>query len=649
VSKILTKLKPYGYVNYHLAQEQINGLEAVDYYFAKEIFPTIISTERSLNEQHILFHLLLALSQSLRDGHSCLPLHKLANVRFGFSSDAQGIVLHNGFNFPSQSVLDNIISSLMINESDNKPVVFHLGSLYLRRYFQFEQSVLTFIAHKSQQSDKRESLFDTDKIKACLAQLFPLSGNDADTEIDWQKLAVANAINKDFSIIAGGPGTGKTYTVTKLLAALVMLSEQYLPKISLVAPTGKAAQRLSESINNALRGFAGQIPEHILDKIPQQAQTLHRLLGVRPNQVNFKHHEDNLLMVDILLIDEVSMVDLPLMTRLCKALPPQCKLILLGDADQLPSVAVGSILNDLAPKPHGGYSRENKHYLQQVTGYKNLPKISNKINNTSTNKSQLLTNKVAADHVVFLNKSRRFDGEGAIGLIAQAVIAGQAEASWSLLCEQSANTASELTLLATGTTLWLTELIKRYYLPLFSIKDIKQAFLQLNDFRILCATRLGEQGVEAFNQKVEDILISLGAIPNFQSQYMGKPIMINVNDYHLGLYNGDIGLLWKNEAGHLMAVFEKEDGSYQWIIPSRLPQHEQVYAMTIHKTQGSEFKHVAMVLPQQSDNKLLSRELMYTAITRAKSKLSISCLANVWRHGVNTDVKRHSGIKIFGD
>jgi exodeoxyribonuclease V alpha subunit len=176
---------------------------------------------------------------------------------------------------------------------------------------------------------------------------------------------------------------------------------------------------------------------------------------------------------------------------------------------------------------------------------------------------------------------------------------------------------------------------------------VSAAFKQLQKFRILCATRVGEQGVESLNEQVQNILIKRGDINAFETRYCGQPIMINVNNYSLGLYNGDIGLLWKNESGHLMAVFEQADNEYKWVNPARLPQHETVYAMTIHKTQGSEFEHVVMVLPEQTDNKLLSRELMYTAITRAKKKLSIATLANVWRQGVTTKTTRYSGVDLY--
>tara|TARA_R110002096_G_scaffold391087_1_gene585939 strand:- start:4170 stop:5180 length:1011 start_codon:yes stop_codon:yes gene_type:complete len=331
-----------------------------------------------------------------------------------------------------------------------------------------------------------------------------------------------------------------------------------------------------------------------------------------------------------------------MMTRIFRALPASTKVILLGDADQLPSVAVGSVLADFAPRPHPGYSSDNYHYLSQVTGYQTLTQ-----DNESTNNDGHYSN---ADCVTFLMKSRRFDGEGAIGRMANYVIKGQHQASWQLLQQSEAvGNDKQLSLLSGDIDTWLTRLVEQYYLPLSQCDDIEEAFALLAKFRILSSTRKGPQGVENLNALVIDILRDKAAITvnRFDSNYVlypSQPIMISENDYRLGVFNGDVGLLWRNIQGHLMAVFENANGDYDWILPSRLPKFDTVYAMTIHKTQGSEFNHVAMVLPEQKDNKLLSRELLYTGITRAKQQLSIASNQQVWQTGVSQQVKRHSGL-----
>ena len=703
------------YASFAHAARQLEGLVAVDYFFAKEIsqclgfsaFATVTENlaaskleqgHEQLHEQHRQqqqwFHLLIALSASLRDGHSCLPLAQVAGKRLfadALSQSGTSTNINNkGFLFSDLTTLKALMAKLPVASLSEKgqaqtaqplnqaePIVLSHDRLYLRRYFQFEQELKQVVCERRNISEQQTSLSadgstalaNVSEIKSIIETLFPESiQQDASkaNDIDWQAVAVANAINKDFAIIAGGPGTGKTYTVTKLLAALIMLASAtsksnssdkdndfIAPRISLVAPTGKAAQRLSESITSAVKGFRGKIDDAVLDLIPEQAQTIHRLLGVIPEQVNFRHHQDNLLAIDILLIDEVSMVDLPMMTRIFRALPAHTKVILLGDADQLPSVAVGSVLADFAPRPHVGYSVLNHQYLAQVTGYQSLEKD---VTVLAENRQYS-----AADCVAFLMKSRRFDGEGGIGRIANYVIKGNYQESWQLLqasaaLDNSAQTElfdneKELTLLSGSIETWLTPLVEQYYLGISQCSKVEDAFVLLAKFRILSSTRKGPQGVENLNALVIDILRDKGVIPfnRFESNttlYAGQPIMISENDYRLGVYNGDIGLLWRNSHGHLMAVFENAQGGHDWILPSRLPKFETVYAMTIHKTQGSEFAHVAMVLPEQKDNRLLSRELLYTGITRAKQRLSIASSQSVWQSGVSQQVKRHSGLAI---
>tara|TARA_R110000751_G_scaffold25882_1_gene69745 strand:+ start:817 stop:2898 length:2082 start_codon:yes stop_codon:yes gene_type:complete len=673
------------YASFQHANRQLDGLVAVDYFFAKEINQCLIFKPDStslleLNQeikQLQWFHLLIALSASLRDGHSCLPLAQVAGKRLFTAGMNESNSETKGFLFSDFNTLTALVAELRLTDPNNEnafeqPIVCSHERLYLRRYYQFEQELKQVVRQRriiksaldAPSNNSIEALDDVGNIKSIIGSLFPdlAQLNDVQpSEIDWQAVAVANAINKEFAIIAGGPGTGKTYTVTKLLAALLMLartksnnSDSFtIPNISLVAPTGKAAQRLSESITSAVKAFRGSIDDKILDLIPEQAKTLHRLLGVIPDQVNFRHHQENQLNIDILLIDEVSMVDLPMMTRIFRALPTKTKVILLGDADQLPSVAVGSVLADFAPRPHLGYSAVNHHYLAQVTGYNSLTKVET----AEANNSQYS----AADCVTFLLKSRRFDGEGGIGRIANFVINGQYQESWQLLKQsetqdnaslsQGLSKDKQLTLLSGSIETWLAPLVEQYYLGLFQCSKVEEAFALLAKFRILSSTRKGPQGVESLNALVIDILRNKGAIPfnRFESNthlYAAQPIMINENDYRLGVYNGDIGVLWRNAQGHLMAVFENAKGGLDWILPSRLPKFETVYAMTIHKTQGSEFDHVAMVLPEQKDNRLLSRELLYTGITRAKKHLSIASSQSVWQSGVSQQVNRHSGLAI---
>ncbi len=648
------------YACFSLAQQSLDGILPIDYFFANEMLAALNVKNQHKQE---LGHLFYALNVSLREGHTCLPLTEVVGKVWGYAVNEEGQATHHGYQFAADNMLQKYLLELAITERDFQPLVFENNVLYLRRYYQFEQELQFAIKQRlSFVSEVKNS-----RIQTCLAQLFPPNKHNQthkEIEVDWQKVAVANALNKHFTVIAGGPGTGKTYTVTKLLAALIMLLPQSISKtapfrIALVAPTGKAAQRLSESIVKAVAGFKGLINKETLAAIPTKAQTIHRLLGTLSNSPNFRHDHHNPLAYELLLIDEVSMVDLPLMTRVFRALKPTAKVILLGDADQLPSVATGSVLADLAPRPHGGFSKSNVSYLAQVT------QVDAEQLNAISDANRCHNKAPCYDYLSFLVKSRRFDDQGGIGLLANAVISGDVETSWNLLLSsnnQDVTNENQLSLVGKDLDNWLLELVNRFYLPMSACANVSDAFCLMAKFRVLCVTRKGHYGVEKINETIQHYLckklgIYTGNVTDTSQIYHGKPIMVCENDYQLGLYNGDIGIAWKNELGQLTVYFEavsNEEASnknVRAILPSRLPTIESVYAMTIHKTQGSEFDHVAMALGYQSqvrqtENKLLSRELLYTGITRAKKKLTIASDRHTWQCGVQKQVKRFSNLRL---
>ena len=628
------------YSNFYLAQQALPGIEAIDFYLAQSIFKQS-SIHHDDSEIEVLFHLFLALSESQRNGHSCLDLAEVAGSTLWQGSDLdveysgasathaeQTTEMASGFTFPNLERLLSLLAPYSRSEdSQQLLVVLEFEQLYLRRYWQFEQQLANFLSEKV----KHVSAGDNTKCREIIKHLF----SEQNPDIDWQLISVANALNKNFAIIAGGPGTGKTYTVTKLLAGLLM--QQPDAHIAMVAPTGKAAQRLTESIISAVSAFkkAGAINSDILDRIPSTASTIHRLLGVIKNSPNFRHNQENKLSCDVLLIDEVSMVDLPMMTRTFRALPTHCKVILLGDADQLPSVATGSVLADLAPWPSTQYSHANKDYIEQVTG-QTLPYFEQD---------------TSIDYLSYLTFSRRFSGEGGIGKIAKLVIAGEADNSWQQL---SASNSDELSYVGNKSIIdYINQLTTQYYAPIFKAQSISDAFKVLDNFRILAPTREGETGLVNLNALVEQQLTKLNCIKASNELYHGKPIMISQNHYGVGLFNGDIGLLFNDQAGRLMAYFADGNSNaegdivgygYRALSIARLPAFETVYAMTIHKTQGSEFNNVALVLPNAGKNRLLSRELIYTGITRAKSHLQIFTSKDVWQSAVRTKVSRASGL-----
>jgi len=332
------------YSHLQACQAVLDGIEPIDFFLAEQLCSVLDKTD-----DPVLFHSVVAVSEVLRDGHTCLSLAALSECE-SWRDDESG---KPGFTFPSLIEWENHLSVLNLGPESGHPLVYEQSRLYLRRYWHFE----TETAEKLTGLLDQTAELDLEQGRVILDELFvPVADKDQESaEPDWQKVAVANALGRYFTIIAGGPGTGKTYTVTRLLVALQRLHENQL-KIALVAPTGKAAQRLSESIRGALQQMqtSGQLDAETLEAIPDSASTLHRLLGVRRDSNNFRHNEKNPLNVDLLLVDEVSMIDLPLMTRLMRAMPEGARMVMLGDADQLPSVAAGSVLADLAPRPHRG-------------------------------------------------------------------------------------------------------------------------------------------------------------------------------------------------------------------------------------------------------------------------------------------------------
>ncbi|SHO58455.1 exodeoxyribonuclease V subunit alpha [Vibrio quintilis] len=463
--------------------------------------------------------------------------------------------------------------------------------------------------------------------------------------LNWQKIAAATALTRQFTVISGGPGTGKTTTVARLLAALVVQAQAHRnsPLIRLVAPTGKAAARLTESIGQAVDKLP--ISSDIKALLPIQASTLHRLLGVIPGSAEFVHHEQNLLHVDILVVDEASMVDLPMMYKLLMALPKHTRVILLGDKDQLASVEAGAVLGDICSIQSYGFSRRQTRLLARLTGNilphpaaEQIPDI--------------------ADGLCMLKKSYRFHADSGIGFLASLVNAGE----YLPLSEIHAMAYSDIKVQTLDGGHYnqmlntLADEYGRYFSELQTClaeqnypteQTAKRVLRIFNQCRLLCALREGDFGVSGLNQKVESLLLRRGMIHKDQEAwYNGRPVMVTKNDHYLGIYNGDIGICLQTiESGKdvYKVYFEQFDGSVKGVIPSRLPEHETAYAMTIHKSQGSEFDFTLMILPPEF-SPVLTRELIYTGITRAKNKLSIYTDPAVFRRAIRTRTKRLSGL-----
>ncbi|WP_415903257.1 exodeoxyribonuclease V subunit alpha [Neptuniibacter sp. QD29_5] len=538
-------------------------------------------------------------SFELASGNVCLPLDRLISPK-GYWSD-EIVALVEPVDWKALKPDARLLMVGTNGSLESALLVLDQGRFYLHRYWQYEIQV-------AKQLSKRTVPVDVDLplLGDHLAQLFPKQNE----EVDWQKVATAVAIQKRFSVISGGPGTGKTTTVIKLLVLYIqqMQAKGVDINIRLAAPTGKAAARLAESINSAKQKLA--LPAELAALVPSEASTLHRLLGVIPNQIGFRHHGDNPLHLDLLVLDEASMVDLPMMARLLDALPEHARLILLGDRDQLASVEAGNVLGDICSWPGElDYSTNQQQVLTQLGAFPQA-QSSGSVQSFS-------------DCLALLRKSYRFDDKSGIGYMAKAVNSGTVEHVKRVMAKGFEDINNHY--LTRDSYEEMINQVVSFYSELFSHVNPeaspKYLLDRLGEFQLLCARREGVYGVAGLNERIQQELRSRGYIKGSDTWFAGRPIMITRNDPALKLFNGDIGIVLADDSGKLKVWFEL-DGELRSVLPSRLPEHQTVFAMTVHKSQGSEFDTVAFILPPD-DSPLLTRELLYTGITRARKTLHL--------------------------
>lgn len=528
------------------------------------------------------------------------------------------------------------------------PLVLDGHLLYLRRFWRDEARVAESILDRLTRVAVPDDLADE------LDRLFP-GGDDGP---DWQKIACAVAARAAFSVITGGPGTGKTTTVIRLLGLLQTIAHragQPRLRIRLAAPTGKAAARLNASI--ALQIDQLRVDQAVKQAIPAEVTTLHRLLGSRPDSRRFRHDADNPLHLDVLVIDEASMIDLEMMAATLDALPPQARLILLGDKDQLSSVEAGAVLGDLCARAdQGHYDERTRDWLREVAGV------------------DVAAWTVAGDarpldqQVTMLRRSRRFGADSGIGALALginrgdmvAAMAGFTAASGDVaMLPASATTVASLAIdgrgQAPGYRHYLDWIEKRRPALDALYSDFETwgagALTAYARFQLLCATRHGDTGIDAQNERIARGLLDRGLIDAVTGWYEGRPVMVTRNDYALGLMNGDVGVtLWVPDGQGGMAlrvafsVMDDQVGErIRFVVPSRLSAVDTVFAMTVHKSQGSEFEHTALVLPLEP-SPVLTRELVYTGVTRARKHFTLLASADILGYAVSRKTRRASGL-----
>lgn len=545
--------------------------------------------------------------QVLGNGDVCLPLARWAGQRpWGDSYALPTLADWRG---------QLSASALVGAPGDFTPLILDGERLYLARYQAYEAQLAAQLLSRAADLPA----VDEAQLSDSLRRLF---ANNVQ-QPDWQRLAAAQAVRKRVAVISGGPGTGKTTTVVRLLAALLEQPGGERLAIGLAAPTGKAAARMAEAIRNAKASLP--VSESIKAALPEQARTLHRLLGSRGDRPQVRHTAANPLALDVLVVDEASMVDLAMIAKLLDALPANGRLILLGDKDQLCAVEAGAVFAELCDGR--GFNASAAADLQRLTG-QSVP--------VETPTSML------GDAVVLLTHSHRFAGDSGIGELARRINGGDARGTLSLLQEgrsdlhwQSAPTPAAL----------LTRIEQGYegYMQAARAGEPAAAFAAFNQFRVLTAQREGAFGVAGLNEALEARYKRRFKLAERERWYAGRAVMVQSNDYALGLFNGDIGICLQTELG-LRVLFESEEG-FRTFTTARLPSHETALAMTVHKSQGSEFSEVLLVLPEQP-SPLLSRSLFYTGITRAKHKVDIWALAPRISEAVNTKAERAAGLAL---
>jgi exodeoxyribonuclease V alpha subunit len=573
-------------------------------------------------------------SRELGEGHICVDVEALPAIEPSLADPADWLAA-------SPLVADPF-------GDPATPLVLDGSLLYLRRFWRDEARV----------ADAIVSRLATVAVPADLAheldRLFPDEGDG----LNWQKVACAVAARGSFAVITGGPGTGKTTTVVRLLGLLQTLAykrDEPRLRIRLAAPTGKAAARLNASIAAQIERL--DVDAAVKQAIPAEVTTLHRLLGSRPDTRAFRHDRDNPLHLDVLVIDEASMIDLEMMAATLDALPPDARLILLGDKDQLSSVEAGAVLGDLCARADAGhYDGSTRAWLADVCGV-------DVADWTDPADAQSLDQRV-----VMLRRSRRFGAESGIGALALAINAGDTQA----VRQAFANAPGDIAIASPSPASIATLAIDgrdgapghRHYLdwiererpaadaPFDAFAPWGAGALKAYArFQLLCATRHGDAGVDKQNERIAQGLLDRGLIDEVTGWYEGRPVMVTRNDYALGLMNGDVGVtLWVPDGQGGMAlrvvfaVMNDQGGErVRFVVPSRLAAVDTVYAMTVHKSQGSEFEHTALALPPEP-SPVLTRELVYTGVTRARQHFTLLASADILGYAVSRKTRRASGL-----
>lgn len=553
------------------------------------------------------------LSAELAHGNSCLELRSLLNASAPWT-DGVGTALPGLDEWRALLLRSGVCG----DGRAPMPLVIEGGRLYLYRFHAAECRLANAI-HARVRAPwlEREP---ADATRALFGKLFPAA---ADGATDWQAVAAAAALRGGLTVVTGGPGTGKTTAVARVLALL--LHENPALQVALAAPTGKAAARLVESVQGSLASLP--IDDALRRRMPATGRTLHRLLGYRPWNDTFAHGADAPLAEDVVIVDEASMVDVLMMDALFAALRPTARLILLGDRDQLASVDTGYVLGDLC---RAAESCGTAHGTGLARWYGALGGSALESSAGATPER---------DTVVRLVKSWRFEKQPGIGALADCVRRGSASGALAVLADPARGDATRRDAVHSAAELLapMASTVDDY----LAAETPEQALDRFGAFRVLCALRDGRAGVTGLNEQIEHWLRARG-IPTRARWYEGRPVLITSNDQATGLFNGDVGVTTIS-GGQARVWFRDNAGRPRAVAPARLPAHETAWAMTVHKAQGSEFGQVVLVLPDE-DTRVLTRELLYTGVTRARTSVDVVGDAELLRLAIERATVRASGL-----
>ncbi|MDG1255682.1 MAG: exodeoxyribonuclease V subunit alpha [Glaciecola sp.] len=617
-----------------------------------------LAAEMLASEIQTACALLLALQQAQCQGHSHLKLTDLAKqCYFADMNEVEPAELNRvGYTFPELGQINQVIQLMQQHPIHGALLVLHENCLFSQKIFEYEQ----YISYHVSQRIQTLTGCITPQALQLFTQLYPNPETNP-----WQPIASLTALTQPFYIINGGPGTGKTYTVLRTLL-LILAQHQGTLSIGLCAPTGKAAQRVSESIINEVAALKKQsVALELLEHIPEQATTIHRLLAIRKGSGEARYNSQHPLPYDLLVIDEASMLDTALFYRLLNACRPDTRIILIGDTAQLPSVESGAVLHDLMPKCVNVFSDSICTWLDTFSP--NLSQhISKSIPQDGTLRPETYTN-----YATTLLQNMRSNAR--VNEVANAIYSSDTPTMTTKLADVQtlwSQAAPDITPLSQGlllnnknsgdnlheqlkieTTRCLLALTTAYYEPLLTCSDPVVAIELLKQFRILTPMRKGLYGVSGINNLIDQSLLKKINDPlkiSINGMYHGRAILITQNDAQLGVFNGDSGVVLLNDENVLTAYIDRGKQPPLAISPYRLPEVQSLYAMTIHKTQGSEFDKVFIILPPD-ESAGITKELIYTGITRARSYVAVSGTTEALTRAIAKHHQRNTFIRILDD